>query len=67
MEKLRFIKLTSYHNKTEMYINIDMIGDICKGDGYSSIGHLTHNNGGFKVTQDVEEILDLMNEVLILI
>ena len=67
MEKLRFIKLTSSHNKETIYINIDMIGDIWQGDGFSSIGHLTHNNGGFKVTQDVEEILDLMNEVLILI
>ena len=44
-----------------------MIGDIWQGDGFSSVGHLTHNNGGFKVTQDVEEILELMNEVLILI
>jgi hypothetical protein len=67
MKKLRFIALTSLHNKQTIYLNVSMIGDIWQGDGFSSVGHLTHNNGGFKVTQDVEEILELMNEVLILI
>ena len=57
----RFITLTALHNKKPIYLNVDMIGDIWQGDGFSSVGHLTHNNGGFKVTQDAEEILDLIN------
>jgi hypothetical protein len=63
MEKLRFIELTSTYDKKPIYININMIGDIRQDVGYSVIGHLTHNNGGFKVTQDVEEILDLLNNL----
>jgi len=63
MEKLRFIELTNNYDKKPIYININMIGDIRQDAGYSVIGHLTHNNGGFKVTQDVEEILDLINDL----
>lgn len=59
--KPRFIALTALHNKKPIYLNVDMIGDIWQGEGFSSVGHLTHNNGGFRVTQDVEEILDLIN------
>lgn len=57
----KFIALTSFNTKKTIYLNIDMIGDLYPGDGFTSVGHLTHNNGGFKVTQDVEEILDLIN------
>jgi hypothetical protein len=59
--KPRFIALTSYNNKKTIYLNIDMIGDIIQDDEYTRVGHLTHNNGGFRVTQDAEEILDLIN------
>jgi hypothetical protein len=59
--KPKFIALTALHNKQTIYLNVDMIGDLWQGEGFSSVGHLTHNNGGFKVTQDVEEILDLIN------
>lgn len=64
MEKPRFIELTSIYNKKPIYINVNMIGDIREDEyGCSVIGHLTHNNGGFKVTQDIEEILDLINDL----
>jgi hypothetical protein len=59
--KPKFIALTSYNNKKTIYLNIDMIGDIIQDDECTRVGHLTHNNGGFKVTQDAEEILDLIN------
>jgi hypothetical protein len=59
--KLRFIELTSSITKKPIYLNVDMIGDIIQDEGYTRVGHLTHNNGGFKVTQDAEEILDLIN------
>jgi hypothetical protein len=29
---------------------------------YTSVGHITHNNGGFKVIESVEEILKLLKE-----
>jgi len=60
--KPRFIALTALHNKQTIYLNVDMIGDIIQHDNCTVVGHLTHNNGGFKVTQDAEEILDLINE-----
>lgn len=63
MKTPRFIVLTNTYNKKPIYINIDMIGDIRQDDNCSVIGHLTHNNGGFKVVEDVEEILDLINEL----
>ena len=59
--KPRFIELTSMITKKSIYLNVDMIGDIMQDEGYTRVGHLTHNNGGFKVTQDAEEILDLIN------
>jgi hypothetical protein len=59
--KPRFIALTSYNNKKTIYLNIDMIGDIIQNDECTRVGHLNHNNGGFRVTQDAEEILDLIN------
>lgn len=63
MEKPRFIVLTNTYNRKPIYINIDMIGDMMQDEGYTRVGHLTHNNGGFKVTQDIEEILDLINDL----
>jgi hypothetical protein len=62
--KTKFIKLTQYNNNNAIYLNIDMIGDICESDGYTRVGHLTHNNGGFKVSEEVEEVLYLINEAI---
>ena len=68
---MRFIKLTSFHTKTPIYINVEMIGDLSEVEEkdfnrepkkYTSIGHLTHNNGGYKVIESVEEILKLLKE-----
>lgn len=63
MEKPRFILLTTINGKKPIYINVNMIGDIMENDDCTIVGHLTHNNGGFRVTQDVEEILDLINNL----
>jgi hypothetical protein len=68
---MKLIKLTSFYNKTPIYINIDMIGHLYEVEEkdfnrepkkYTSVGHLTHNNGGFKVIESVEEILKLLKE-----
>lgn len=61
--KIKFVKLTSNNNNQPIYLNIDMIGDIIESDGYTRVGHLTHNNGGFKVREEVEEVLELINQL----
>ena len=62
---MRFIKLTSFYTKTPIYINVEMIGDLSEVEEkdfnrepkkYTSIGHLTHNNGGYKVIESLEEV-----------
>ena len=68
---MKLIKLTSFYNKTPIYINVEMIGslnDVEEKDfnrepkKYTSVGHITHNNGGYKVIESVEEILKLLKE-----
>jgi hypothetical protein len=60
---MKFIELKSSNTKEPVYLNIDMIGHIYQCDGFTKVGHLTHRNGGFEVTQDAEEILDLINNL----
>ena len=66
---MKLIKLTSFNTKTPIYINVDMIGHISEVEEteytrvtkkYTSVGHLTHNNGGFRVIESVKEIFDLI-------
>jgi hypothetical protein len=51
----------SLNNKT-IYLNVDMIGSISNEGIGSKIGHLTHNNAGFKVIETADEIFKLINE-----
>ena len=62
---MRLIKLTSFNTKMPIYINVEMIGSLSEVEEkdfnrepkkYTSVGHLTHNNGGFKVTESIKEI-----------
>jgi hypothetical protein len=66
---MRLIKLTPFHTKTPIYINVDMIGHLLEVEEteynrvtkkYTSVGHLTHNNGGFRVIESIKEIFDLI-------
>ena len=68
---MRIIKLTSLHDKSPIYINIDVIGHIyevkeeikygkVEKAKHTRIGALTHNNGGFSVVESVKEIFDLI-------
>ena len=59
------IKVTTLSNKKSIYINIDMIGHLYEVEEkdfnrepkkYTVIGTTTHNNGGFKVIESVEEV-----------
>jgi hypothetical protein len=64
---MRFIKVTSIKDKKPVYINPDFIGHIYrvpekKAYGtvdeieHTVIGVTTHNNGGFRVIEDIDEI-----------
>ena len=68
---MKLIKLTSFNTKTPIYINVEMIGflsDVEEKDfnrvtkKYTSVGHITHNNGGFRVIESVDKILKLIKE-----
>lgn len=66
---MRLIKLTMTSG-TSVYLNVEMIGDIFEVSdkieygktisGYTNVGHLTHNNGGFKIKETPKEILKLI-------
>ena len=66
---MKLIKLTLFNNKTPIYINVEMIGSLNEIEEkdfnrepkkYTSVGHITHNNGGFKVIESVKEIAKLI-------
>ena len=70
---MRIIKLTSLQGRKPIYINIDAIGHFyeveeqieygrVKTQKHTTIGITTHNNGGFRVTESVKEILKLIEE-----
>jgi len=72
MKVIKLTKLTNLDEKS-IYINIDMIGhfsEVAETRSYGSVdkpkhttvGVTTHNNGGFRVTESVEQILKLITE-----
>jgi hypothetical protein len=71
---MKLIKLTSFNTKLPIYINVEMIGSLNEvvekehnrePKKYTSVGHLTHNNGGFKVIESVDKILELIKGIII--
>jgi len=69
---MKIIKLTSV-DKSSIYINVEHIGHFyevkpkmeygrLKEEKHTRIGVITHNNGGFKITESVEKILKLISE-----
>ena len=69
---MKVIKLTNL-DKEPIYINVEHIGhfyEVVEKSSYGSIdkpkhttvGVTTHNNGGFKVTESIEQILKLIKE-----
>jgi len=66
---MKLIKLTLFSTKLPIYINVEMIGSLNEVEEkeytrvtkkYTSVGHLTHNNGGFRVIESVDKILELI-------
>jgi hypothetical protein len=71
---MKVIKLTNL-DKKPIYINVDMIGhfyEVAETRSYGSvdkpkhthttIGVTTHNNGGFRVIESIEQILKLIKD-----
>lgn len=59
---MKFITLTTCQDKKPILLNVKMIGSLKQYENYTLVQHLVHNNGGYHVTQDVNEILDLIND-----
>jgi len=70
---MKFIKLTSATDSKPVYINIEMIGHMYEvpakveygrtvEDAHTRIGVSTHNNGGFRVAEDVNQIWKLIEK-----
>jgi len=70
---MKFIKLTSIIDNKLIYINIEMIGhmyQVPEKTSYGSIdkkahtriGVTTHNNGGFEVAEDLDQIMKLIEK-----
>ena len=70
---MKLIKLTSIEDNKPIYINIDQIGhfyqvpakkqyDTEKDLAHTRVGVTTHNNGGFRVAEDMGQIIKLIEK-----
>ena len=68
---MKMIRLTSIKDSKPVFINPDFIGHLYQvpekvsygrvdEEAYTVVGVTTHNNGGFRVAEDVEQILKLI-------
>lgn len=71
---MKLIKLTSrWSHREPVYINVDYIGHMYRiteqlpykyeSITYTTVGVVTHNNGGFDVKETPEEIIELINQL----
>lgn len=70
---MKLIKLTSAKDSKPIFINIDQIGHIyhvpakmnygrVEEEAHTRVGVTTHNNGGFSVAENVNQILKLIEK-----
>jgi hypothetical protein len=70
---MKFIKLTSVEDSKSIYINIDQIGHFYQvkakmaygkeaEPAHTRVGVTTHNNGGFRIAEDVNQIIKLIEK-----
>ena len=70
---MKLIKLTSFKDKSPIYINVYQIGHFytinakiaygrVEEEQHTRVGVTTHNNGGFSVCESVTEILKLIEK-----
>ena len=68
---MNWIKLTNHLSGKPIYLNVEMIGDIIQQEPkeqygnvveepHTRIGHLTHNNGGFRVKENADDIIQTL-------
>ena len=68
---MKFIRLTSIKDSKPVFINPDFIGHMFRVPEkmsygsvdeveHTSVGVTTHNNGGFRVAEDVKQIIKLI-------
>ena len=62
---MKTIKLTSANDGGTIYINIQQIGHFYhnKTKNNTTVGVTTHNNGGFSVTETVDEIQKMIRQL----
>jgi len=62
-KKIKFIELTLKADDIKIFCNVEMIGHFyrAKETIYTDICLLTNNNGGMKVKESVNEIIQLIN------
>jgi hypothetical protein len=72
---MKFIKLTSLQTSKPVFINPDFIGHLYQvpekmsygsvdTEAHTIVGVTTHNNGGFRVIESVEQILKRIEKEL---
>jgi hypothetical protein len=70
---MKLIKLTSFNDGKPIYVNVDQIGHMyevpakkrygkVEEEAHTTVGVMTHNNGGFKVVEDISKILKLIGK-----
>jgi len=63
---MKFITLTSAVDGVKVHLNVVHIGHVTSVEGkytdekYTNVGSTTHNNGGFRVKETVEEVMQLI-------
>lgn len=70
---MKFIKLTGIEDSKPIYVNVECIGHFYQvpakvaygreeAPAHTRIGVTTHNNGGFKVAEDMDQIVKLIEK-----
>ena len=70
---MKFIKLTSTSTDKPVYINVECIGHLFSVEAkldygrevrcaHTRVGVTTHNNGGFEVAEDMDQIMKLIGK-----
>ena len=59
---MKIIKLTSSMGGSDIYVNVDCIGHFYGYSNNTLVGVTTHNDGGFRVKETPEEIVELINK-----
>ena len=70
---MKIIKVTSFKDKSSIYINVEQIGDFyivpekmnygrVVEEEHTRVGVTTHNNGGFSIVETPEKLMELISQ-----